>query len=103
MEEYSRSLPSFVMDLAFPARTILSESDIKHLRLIEHLMVETQDTLVFGVRGLRRLGWRHDEVFEIILMWSRGLAVSKGTHRSSGRSGKLLGDEARSMGREIDG
>lgn len=68
VEQYSRCLPSLVMDLAFPARTIFGKSDIKHLRLIEHLMVETQDALVFGVRGLRRLGWRHDEVFEIISM-----------------------------------
>ena len=78
------------MDLAFPVQTILSKSDIKHLRLIEHLMVETQDTLVFDVRGLRRLGWRHDEVFEMILMRSRGLAVSKSTHRLGVRIGRLL-------------
>lgn len=52
--------------------------------------METQDTLVFDVRGLRRLGWRHDEVFEMILMRFRGLAVSKSTHRLSVRSGRLL-------------
>lgn len=76
-EKHSRSFPSLVMDLAFPTHTILSEPDIKHLRLIEHFMVKTQDALIFGVRGLRRLGWRHDEVFEMVLMWSRGLAESK--------------------------
>lgn len=40
-EKHLRSLPSLVMDFAFPAHAILCESDIKHLRLVEHFMVET--------------------------------------------------------------
>lgn len=103
VEQYSRCLPSFVMDLAFPAHTILGKSDIKHLRLIEHLMVETQDSLVFGVRGLRRLGWCHDEVFEIISMWSTVFLIIGSDSAFDRRRPKLLGDEARSMGGVIDG
>ena len=100
---HSRSLPSLVMDLALPAGAILCESDIKYLRLVEHLMVETQDTLVFCVRSLRRLGWRHNEFFEMISMWSIVFLIIDSYSGFNSRRPRLLGDEARSSGRDFDG
>lgn len=50
------------MDLALPAHTILSHTDIKDLGLIQHLMVKAKNTLVLRIRSLRGLSWGHDDV-----------------------------------------
>ena len=50
------------MDFTLPADTILRHADIKDLGLIQHLMVEAEDTLVLCVRGLRGLCWGHVDV-----------------------------------------
>jgi hypothetical protein len=58
-KKYSRVLPSLVVDLKLPL--IVGKSRVEHLSLIEHLMVEAEDSLILCERSIFIFGRTHWE------------------------------------------